>query len=227
MASILFFCLSIATPGLLSRRLKPNTYSSLLASDSNVFSDTHRVFQSVFSPLFLPVCAASSAASKVPHRAMVGAHRGSCRGEKDHILGINLRGKRRRGVGLHSQNTINSPPLTSSCVLSQLSLYRRLSSQCYRKMLNWEKNGAVGYVFTVVMRPHVASSILNLVNHQVSEGCFTGNPQRTAASEGVCNNQMHITDSSSSSYGDINLHSSLNEINVNFSHKKHLPQRHL
>ncbi len=54
----------------------------------------------------------------------------------------------------------------------------------------------------------MASSILNLVNHQVSEGCFTGNPQRTAGSEGVCNNQIHISDSTSnsSSYGDVNLY---------------------
>ena len=74
----------------------------------------------------------------------------------------------------------------------------------------------------------MASTILNLVNHQVSEGCFTGNPPRTAVREGVCHNQIHISEStanSSNSYGDINLYQSLKEFNLNFSLKKHLLQR--
>lgn len=41
----------------------------------------------------------------------------------EEILGINLRGERRRRVGLHSHNTTNSPPLTASCVLSKPPLY--------------------------------------------------------------------------------------------------------
>lgn len=57
-------------------------------------------------------------------------------------------------------------------------------------------------------------------------------PQRVK----VSNNQIHITDSTnsskSSSYGDINLYQSekkpppLNELNSDFSPKKHMLQRH-
>ena len=62
-----------------------------------------------------------------------------------------------------------------------------------------------------VMRPHVDSSILNLANHQVSEDYFTGNPQRTTASEDVCKDQIHIfanTSQQKQCYGDINLYQS-------------------
>lgn len=51
----------------------------------------------------------------------------------------------------------------------------------------------------MVMRPHVASTILNHVNHQVSEGCFTGNPPRTAVNESVCHNQIHISERTTNS----------------------------
>lgn len=84
----------------------------------------------------------------------------------------------------------------------------------------------------------MASTILNLVNHQVSEGCFTGNSQRTAASECVCNNQIHIFDSTTNrSSGTVETltftrvrktsASPLTELNLNFSPKKHMLQRHL
>lgn len=84
----------------------------------------------------------------------------------------------------------------------------------------------------------MASTILNLVNHQVSEGCFAGNSQRTAASEGGCNNQIHIFDSTTnSSSGTMETltftrvrktsASPLAELYLNFSPKKHVLQRHL
>lgn len=80
----------------------------------------------------------------------------------------------------------------------------------------------------MVMRPHVASTILNLVNHQVSEGCFTGNSQRTASSEFACNNQIHIFDRTTNrSSGTVETLtftrvkkisvSLLTELNLNFS----------
>lgn len=84
-------------------------------------------------------------------------------------------------MGLHSQNPVNSPPLTLPCVLHTQSL---------DSLGNWEKNGTVGYVFMTVMRPQVVSPILNLGNHQVR----AGNPQRTARSKGACNNQIQVTD---------------------------------
>lgn len=51
-----------------------------------------------------------------------------------------------------------------------------------------DKNGTVGYAFPMIMRPHAAPSILNLLNHQVSENCYTRNSQSTPESAGVCNN---------------------------------------
>lgn len=78
----------------------------------------------------------------------------------------------------------------------------------------------------MIMRPHVAASTLNLINHQVSESCFTGNSQRITETAGVCNNQ-YVSDNSTcrSTFGDINLHYEeillfgINEFT--FSPKKH------
>lgn len=60
---------------------------------------------------------------------------------KKSISGNNLRGERRR-VELHFPNTMNSPPLTSSCVFSSPHAIEKIG---------------------MVMRPRVSSSILLII----------------------------------------------------------------
>lgn len=71
-------------------------------------------------------------------------------------------------------------------ILSRLDLYF-LTFQ-WGENGKLDKNGTVGYAFPMIMRPHAAPSILNLLNHQVSESCYTRNSQRTPESAGVCSN---------------------------------------
>lgn len=93
-------------------------------------------------------------------------------------------------MGLYSHKTINYPPLTSSWIHSQsclnfICIFSHFNGEENGKL---DKNGTVGYAFPMIMRPHVAPSILNLLNHQVSENCYTRNSPRTQRMQ-VCNNR--------------------------------------
>lgn len=113
------------------------------------------------------------------------------KGGESLCLGSQLQRKEDGRVGLYSHKTINYPPLTSPWIHSQSCL----NCICIFSHLNWgkngklDKNGTVGYAFPMIMRPHVALSILNLLNHQVSESCYCRNSQRTPESAGVYNNR--------------------------------------
>lgn len=93
-------------------------------------------------------------------------------------------------MGLYSHKTISYPPLTSSWIHSQsylnfICIFSHFNGEENGKL---DKNGTVGYAFPMIMRPHVAPSILNLLNHQVNENCYTRNSPRTQRMQ-VCNNR--------------------------------------
>lgn len=98
-------------------------------------------------------------------------------------------------VFLYSHKTINYPPLTSSWIHSQscldwICIFSHFSGEKNGKL---DKNGTVGYAFPMIMRPLAAPSILNLLNHQVSENCYIRNSQRTPESAGVFNNNHYTS----------------------------------